>query len=101
MKGTIVKILDYEKIPWMKYGDVSGSSGIVNYSSGNDFIWIEFKDNVIYLYHAQLIGEKQVKELSHKAILGKGLSTFINQNPQIRDNFLERYKFQGGRYQNF
>jgi hypothetical protein len=90
MKRIITKILDYDNIPWMKYGDISGSSGVVNYSSGNDFIWIEFTGDVIYLYHTKVTGEKHVKELNHKAILGKGLSTFISQNSAVHSNYLER-----------
>jgi hypothetical protein len=101
MKRAITKILDYENIPWMKYGDVSGSSGVENYSSGNDFIWIEFKGNVVYLYHDKVTGEKYVRELNQKAILGKGLSTFISQNASVNSNYLERYRLVDGKYQQF
>lgn len=85
----------------MKYRDVSGNSGIVNFSSGNDFIWIEFKGDKVYLYNSRITGEEAIKELNKKAILGKGLSGFISQNPDVGDNYVERYHLCNGRYEQF
>jgi hypothetical protein len=40
------EILDYENIPWKKYA--SKDSGILKYSAGSDFIWLEFKLDKVY-----------------------------------------------------
>jgi len=72
-----------------KYKDVNGGSGISFYECGPDFISIKFKDNAtIYTYNYAVTGKKHVEKMKWLAEKGSGLSTYIAQNPEVRNNYL-------------
>jgi hypothetical protein len=69
-----------------RYKNLSGSSGIVAYQIGKDFIKIIFaSDARPYVYSYKRPGKIKVDRMKQLALKGKGLATYINK--YIRDNF--------------
>lgn len=62
-----------------RYADLRGSSGVVAFSSGPDFIDVEFRDGKRYRYTHQVPGRVEVETMKQLAEQGKGLATFINR----------------------
>ena len=65
------------------YRGAQGDTGVRAYHLLDDAIEIEFKDGGVYRYSAKRPGPELVAEMRRLAMLGKGLSTFINQH--VRD----------------
>lgn len=72
-----------------RYKDINGGSGISLYGCGPDYISIKFKDTeTIYSYNYVVTGKKHVEKMKQLAEKGSGLSTYIAQNPEVRNNYL-------------
>jgi hypothetical protein len=73
----------------IRYNDRSGSSGILYYQIGKDFIEIKFKTepSAVYVYTNKLSGKKHIDAMKKLAARGEGLSTYIAQHPEVRDRF--------------
>jgi hypothetical protein len=67
------------------YKDLSGTSGVIAYELGPDYIDVEFKDGSIYRYDYTAPGQQMVETMKTLAASGEGLATFINQN--VGENF--------------
>jgi hypothetical protein len=72
------EILDYENIPWKKYA--SKDSGILKYSAGSDFIWLEFKLDKVYYYTNASAGQNIINRMKSYADLGDNLGTYRNKS---------------------
>jgi hypothetical protein len=70
------------------YRNLSGSSGVVAFESGDHHIDIQFQDGHRYRYDYAKPGQKEVETMKSLARTGKGLATFINQN--VRERFAKR-----------
>ena len=71
------------------YKDLSGTSGILAYSIGKDFIKIVFEsDPVPYVYSWKKPGKTKVERMKRLAESGKGLATYINK--YVRQDFDSR-----------
>jgi hypothetical protein len=60
------------------YGDPGGSSGVVAYDAGPDFIRVAFRNGSVYLYTYASAGAANIEHMKHLAQSNRGLTTFIN-----------------------
>jgi hypothetical protein len=67
------------------YKDLSGTSGVIAYELGPDYIDVEFKGGRVYRYNYAIPGRQMVEAMKTLAASGEGLATFINQN--VGENF--------------
>ena len=68
------------------YKNLSGSSGVVAYEIGKNFIKIKFEgESGIYTYDYKRPGIKDVEIMKALALKGEGLSTYISQH--VGNNF--------------
>lgn len=64
-------------------------SGVFAFEIHEDSIDIAFKGNPkIYTYPASKIGTSNLKRMKILAIQGKGLGTFINQDPLVKNGYI-------------
>jgi len=66
------------------YINLDGNSGILAYEPAPDWIDIRWADG-LYRYRAARVGAKNVEQMKLLAMQGRGLNTFINQHPRVRD----------------
>lgn len=69
------------------YRNLSGDSGVVGYEIGRNFIRVRFRANGDYRYELGRVGRKHLHALQKLAEAGKGLATYINAHPAVRDGF--------------
>ncbi len=63
----------------VKYKNLNGNSGVLEYEIKKEAIIVKFRDNpCTYFYTYEMPGETQVEEMKLLAISGLGLSTFIS-----------------------
>ena len=73
------------------YKDLGKNSGVSQYEIGADYIDIKFKNNItIYRYSVLLIPKFHIDKMKNLAIKGRGLGTYINHHPFVRDNCTKR-----------
>lgn len=72
------------------YRNLSGDSGVVGYEIGRNYIRIRFSSNDDYTYEAGRVGRKHLAELQRRAAAGRGLATYINAHPEVRNGFSRR-----------
>jgi len=74
----------------LPYGNQSGDSGVREYALGADFIAVRFaRKRELYLYAAARVGRHHVDRMKRLAVAGKGLSTYISQNRDVRNGYLK------------
>lgn len=71
------------------YGNLSGTSPITHFEISHSSISVWFKGGKKnpYIYQINKIGNYHFQQLIQRAISGKGLSTYINQN--VRKDFIQ------------
>jgi len=62
------------------YANRSGSSGVVAFALGADFIDVKFIDGDVYRYSARQPGARDVARMTALALGGAGLASFIARN---------------------
>ena len=73
-----------------RYQNASGASGISHYEIGADYIRLRFSGSQkIYEYNNRLNGSKHIEQMKDLAQAGSGLSTYIAQHAEVRDNYKE------------
>jgi hypothetical protein len=65
------------------YGD--GTSGVIAYKLFEDAIEAMFKDGEVYHYSTKRIARHHIEKMKELAKRGKCLTTYINQNEEVRD----------------
>jgi len=60
-----------------RYGNLSGTSGVVAYEERPGQIVVAFRGGELYRYTDQTAGARAVAEMQRLARAGKGLSTYI------------------------
>lgn len=63
-----------------QYMNLSGNSGVLAYEIGDDFIRVQFKHGITYLYNYGSTGQQNVENMKTLAIRGSGLGGFISTN---------------------
>lgn len=61
------------------YGNQNGNSGITGYEIGEDYIDVEFRNEKVYRYHKERIGNLNFFNMVAAACIGSGLNTHINK----------------------
>lgn len=69
------------------YRNLSGDSGVAGYELGRNFIGVRFRSGEEYRYEAGRIGRKHLDAMRQLAEAGKGLATYINAHPEVREGF--------------
>ena len=73
-----------------KYSNKSGDSGITHYKIGKDYITILFKNKLDkYIYSTAKIDKKHITKMKQLALSGKGLSSYISQHPEVKENYIK------------
>lgn len=67
-----------------RYGNQSGSSGVVAFELGEEFIDVKFRSGEIYHYTSRRPGFRDVAHMKELALRGEGLSTFISRHIRTR-----------------
>lgn len=63
------------------YRNINGSSGVVLYEIGSDFVRVKFvRDGPVYRYSSARAGKMHVDRMKDLALAGRGLGTYISQN---------------------
>lgn len=73
-----------------RYGNSHGHSGIVAYQTTPTSIIVRFVNGDLYEYSNKKPGRKFVDAMKRLAAAGRGLSTFISQHAEVRDNYARR-----------
>jgi hypothetical protein len=63
----------------VRYRNSIGSSGVVAYEIGDDFIKVQFHDRKIYLYSYKSAGSHHIEQMKALAARGRGLNSYINK----------------------
>lgn len=69
------------------YQGSDGDSGIAAYAYGKDWIRIRFKKGGTYRYPASMIGAAHLRAMKRLADSGKGLNTYINTHPEVKEGY--------------
>jgi hypothetical protein len=70
------------------YLNLSSTSGVRAYDLGPDFIDVEFHDrDKPYRYRSRRVGRENVEQMKKLAMAGRGLGTFINQHPEVKNGY--------------
>ncbi|MBT1704240.1 hypothetical protein [Chryseosolibacter indicus] len=80
-----------DNIQWKSYNALNKNAGIQRYAIGDGFIVVMFNgsEEEIYVYHDKVIDTKHINEMKRLAEQGKGLTTYINQHQNVRDNAIK------------
>ncbi len=73
-----------------RYGNLSGSSGVVAYEvkdKGSSIV-LKFQGGDAYLYDGRKPGKRDVLEMIRLAHEGRGLSTYVSQH--VRERYAEK-----------
>lgn len=63
-----------------RYANNGRNSGIVAYEIEDDGIIIQFSSGAMYLYTYASAGSRNIEQMKHLAIEGRGLNSFIMKN---------------------
>jgi hypothetical protein len=73
------------------YKNLNGNSSVTHYNIGQDYIEVKFqKEPAIYAYNNLLNGIHHIEMMKSYAIAGRGLGSYINKNPSVRDRFMKQ-----------
>lgn len=72
-----------------KYRNLSGDSGVLQFSLMPDGIVVEFQDGQKYYYSNGSAGVSNVSEMKRLAVKGSGLNSFINK--YVRKKYERKY----------
>jgi hypothetical protein len=70
-----------------RYKNLSGNSGALAYKIEPDSIIVQFQKGGTYSYSGQRPGSHYVEKMKKLAVLGRGLNTFINTTPEIKNRY--------------
>lgn len=63
-----------------RYKNLSGNSSVYEYLIGPDYITVQFKSGVSYVYTYQSAGAVIVDKMKRLALSGKGLAAYIGRH---------------------
>jgi hypothetical protein len=66
------------------YRKINGDTGVRAFSTGKDYIKVQFRDRSVYLYNYAVTGKEKVEQMKQLAVRGRGLTTFINRHVSDR-----------------
>ena len=71
-----------------RYANLSGTSGVVAYETGPDFIDVRFREGGTYRYTHASAGPVHVEQMKKLAVAGRGLGTYISRH--VREAYASR-----------
>ena len=74
-----------------RYKNLSGNSGVVAYEIVEDGIKVQFKNGFLYHYTNESVGPANIEKMHRLAIAGRGLATFINENPAVKHGYISKF----------
>ena len=72
------------------YTDRTGTSGVVAYRIHADAIDVLFSDDIVYAYDEATTGREHGERMKWFAQAGKGLASYINRTPAVRESFADK-----------
>ena len=69
------------------YRNLNGDAGVAAYEQGPGWIRIRFHRGGTYRYTSDRVGPRNLKAMKRLAEEGRGLTTFINQHPEVKDGY--------------
>lgn len=69
----------------VRYRNSSGSSGVLAYEIGDEFIKVQFHDRKTYLYSYRSAGSHNIEQMKVLAVRGRGLNSYINK--YVKNNY--------------
>ena len=72
------------------YKNLSGQSGVSAYELLDMGIVIQFSDQSHYTYLSAKVGANHISEMKRLAAAGKGLNSFINCTPVVKNGFSQK-----------
>ena len=82
MAGRIVSVMRYRKL--------SGEAGVQAYAHGPGWIHLQFVRGGTYEYTSRSVGRANLQKMKRLAHAGEGLTTFINQHPEVKNGYARR-----------
>lgn len=67
-----------------RYANLSGRSGVREYSIGDDYIDVKFSDGSLYRYSYRSAGAATIEEMKRLAVRGYGLNSFIMRKARTK-----------------
>jgi hypothetical protein len=64
------------------YMNFTSDSGIDAYDYGKDWIWVQFKNGMVYEYTSAAAGAQNIEAMKSRALLGNGLMAFIDTHAE-------------------
>ncbi len=64
----------------VRYGNLSGDSGVTHYAIGADFVAVQFGTPTVYVYDYGQPGRITVEQMKAFALAGRGLGTYISRH---------------------
>lgn len=71
------------------YQNLGGDSGVSAYEIHEDSISVEFKTGKVYEYSNGSAGSAHIENMKKLAIAGRGLNSYINTNPEVRNGYVK------------
>ena len=84
MGNPLTPLGRYIPMPMQRYRNQSGSSGIVAYELGEEYIDVKFVNGEVYHYTSRRPGPRDLQHMKELAVRGEGLSTFISRHIRTR-----------------
>jgi hypothetical protein len=72
------------------YKNQGRDTGVIAYQISDEGIYVEFRDNSVYLYTAESTGVAAIEKMKDLAKKGKGLTTYINR--YVRNKYERKIK---------
>jgi hypothetical protein len=69
------------------YLNLSGDSPIIAYNPLGNAIVVRYKSFVDYMYRADRLGTNHIQTMCALGAAGRGLSTYINQHPDVKNGY--------------
>jgi hypothetical protein len=73
-----------------RYQNLGGDAGVLSYEYGPKWIHVRFTQGGTYEYTSRSVGPANLEAMKGLADAGKGLTTFINQHPEVKMGFTRR-----------
>lgn len=74
------------------YAEDNHDTGVAAYSIEKDSITVFFREGWYYLYDHDKPGPGHVKNMKALAKKGQGLSTYISQHADVRNNYKKKWR---------
>ena len=69
------------------YRSQGGVGGVIAYDYGADWIKLQFTGGKSYTYKSIGVGAENIKTMKQLADAGRGLTTFVNTHPNVKNGY--------------